>query len=69
MKETIKRTLLKATIWRVIAFTRGTVISYAFTGDMTLSLRISIAGTTVAFITYYIYERLWNNSKWGLEHE
>lgn len=69
MRESVKRTLVKATVWRTIAFARGTIISYAFTKDISLSVRISIVGTIVAFITYYIYERVWNNSKWGLEPE
>lgn len=69
MRETVKRTLTKAVVWRVFAFVRGMIISYAFTKDLTVSLNISIAGTIVAFITYFIYERMWNKSLWGLEQE
>lgn len=61
----IKRTLIKSVIWRVIAFVRGTFVSWCFLRDINLAVRISLVGTAVAFITYFIYELLWDKFEWG----
>ena len=59
----VKKTLIKSIIWRAIAFVRGTLVSWCFLGDWKLSIRISLVGTGVAFITYFIYEMFWDKVK------
>ena len=63
--ETIKRTIIKTISWRVWATVLSFVVSYIFTGNISLSGGIA-AGTLVSHtLAYYLHERVWNSIKWG----
>ena len=68
-KTSLKRTLVKSIVWRAIAFVRGTFIAWCFLGNIRLSLKISVVGTAVAFITYFIYEMIWDKIEWENGHK
>jgi len=65
MRETHKRSLIKAIVWRVLATTTTILIVFFFTGKLALSLGIGFVEIISKMILYYFHERTWNNIKWG----
>ena len=64
-----KRHLAKALTWRVIASLISFVLGWAITGDITAGLKIGALDIIIKFIAYYIHERAWYRSKFGIEEE
>lgn len=64
--ETNRRSLVKASTWRVIASLDTTIIAYFVTGG-DWKQAISIGGFEVLtkFLFYYLHERVWVKIKWG----
>ena len=65
MEDSSKRSLFKATTYRILSVTLTFLISFTITGK--LSWATAIAGTealTKMFL-YYVHERCWNRVKWG----
>ncbi|HIF10145.1 MAG TPA: DUF2061 domain-containing protein [Sneathiellales bacterium] len=60
------RSFSKTLTWRTVATLDTFVISYFITGSV--SWAGSIAGIEVAtkVVFYYLHERLWESSSWGL---
>jgi len=65
MRESHKRSVTKAVVWRVLATTTTILIVYFFTGEPALSLGIGFVEIISKMILYYFHERSWNNIKWG----
>jgi uncharacterized membrane protein len=62
-----KRSLLKTVSWRVIA-TLGTVILvYVFTTELTISLGVGTADAVLKTILYYLHERAWSRTDFGMQ--
>jgi len=64
--ETKRRSVAKATTWRIIASLDTMVIAYFVTGG-DLGKAISIGGFEIItkMVIYFFHERAWNNIKWG----
>ena len=65
MEDSSRRSLFKATTYRVLSVALTFIISFTITGK--LSWATAIAGTealTKMFL-YYVHERCWNRVKWG----
>ncbi|MEN8188007.1 MAG: DUF2061 domain-containing protein [Bacteroidota bacterium] len=64
--ETKRRSMVKATTWRIIASLDTTVIAYFVTGG-DIKQAISIGGFEVLtkFVIYFFHERAWIKIKWG----
>ena len=65
MEDSSKRSLFKATTYRILSVALTFLISFTITGK--LSWATAIAGTealTKMFL-YYVHERCWNRVKWG----
>lgn len=60
-KETIKESLIKSTIYRIITILLGMVVALIITGNVVLALSLGLATETVQFIYYFIYETIWTN--------
>lgn len=66
--ESTKRTVVKTVTWRVFA-TAVTVASvYAITGSVGPAIGAGIADNVLKTATYYMHERLWTHSKYGLNN-
>ena len=60
------RHLFKTFTWRFVGTSDTILISYFITSSFTSSLNIGITETITKMIIYYIHEKLWYRSKFGL---
>ena len=65
MREFHKRSIVKATTWRVLATVSTMAIVYAFTREMALSLGVGVVEVVLKMLLYYFHERLWHQIGWG----
>ncbi len=65
--EEKKRSILKSITWRVCATTTTILLVLIFTGDLSLSIVVGSLEVIAKFIIYYIHERAWNATNWGVE--
>ena len=63
--ESKKRSIVKTAVWRSISLINGTLVTFLFLGDISISIGISVTVNIVAVILYYLHERVWNKIKWG----
>ena len=63
--ENKKRSLLKATTWRITGTVDTVIISYFFTGSIKLAAAIGSFEVVTKMILYYFHERVWQNISWG----
>jgi len=64
--ESQRRTLLKTCIYRGFTTVSLFVISWAYTGNFIDTSIITIVFNIVATVFYYIHERMWLRSNWGI---
>jgi uncharacterized membrane protein len=62
-----KRHILKALTWRFIASLTTFLIGWIATGDIRSGLSIGVFDFSIKLILYYIHERVWYKSKYGIE--
>ncbi len=62
-----KRHILKAITWRLIASLTTFLIGWIATGDIRYGLSIGAFNFTIKLVLYYIHERIWYKSKYGIE--
>ena len=62
-----KRHILKALTWRLIASITTFLIGWIATGDIRAGLSIGVFDFSIKLILYYIHERVWYKSKYGIE--
>ena len=61
--ETKHRSLIKAIVWRFIAFINSWIILYMAFSESAFNTALIMNLT--GFIFFYIYERVWNNIQMG----
>ncbi|MCO4837691.1 MAG: DUF2061 domain-containing protein [Oceanospirillaceae bacterium] len=61
--ESKKRSILKATTWRVTATCTTTLIAFLITGNIESALSIGFIEFFLKFVIYYYHERLWTKIK------
>jgi uncharacterized membrane protein len=66
--DTLKRTLTKTIIWRVIATLITLVVTYAFTGELQQATNITLVIAALLMMGYYFNERIWDKVEWGRKH-
>jgi adenylylsulfate kinase len=59
------RSLLKAISWRVIATLTTTLLVFAYTGNLVISLGVGFTEVLVKIVVYYLHERIWNMLDFG----
>ena len=62
-----KRSLVKTLTWRCIATTDTIIITRLVTGSWTAGAIVGSAEVFRKMILYYLHERGWSASDWGLE--
>ena len=60
-----KRSLAKATTWRITASADTFVISFLVTGEPMLAGTIAGIEVVTKMFIYYLHERIWNKVTWG----
>lgn len=58
--ESRRRSIAKALSWRLMAVIITATVVIVATGELVLSLGISLADTLLKLISYYWHERMWN---------
>ena len=64
-----KRHILKSLTWRLIASITTVLIGWSATGDITAGLSIGGFDFTIKLLLYYLHERVWYKSKYGIEEK
>lgn len=64
-----KRHLLKTITWRIIATILTFIIALLLTGEVHVSLGIMSIEFFVKMFFYYLHERIWYKSNFGIKHE
>jgi len=64
-----KRHLFKAITWRIIASLTSFFLAWGVTGNIKAGLSIGAADVVIKFILYYIHERAWYKSNWGVHNK
>lgn len=67
MSVTRKRHFLKSITWRLIASLTTFLIGWVTTGDITTGISIGGLDFFIKLILYYLHERIWYKSKYGIE--
>ena len=63
--ETRWRSLVKTISWRIMASAITTLLVFAFTGNLTISLGVGLLEIFVKIAAYNAHERLWNLVDFG----
>ena len=69
MRESKKRSIVKAIVWRIITIVVSVLTSYFLIGNWDVAIAIGSVYNIVTFFLYYFHERLWNAIKWGCKAE
>ena len=64
-----KRHLAKAFTWRVVASLTTFIIGWIVTGDLNFGMAIGAADVVIKIILYYLHERVWYHSQFGIVHD
>jgi len=64
-----RRHLAKALTYRVVGSIITAVAVYAVTGSVKLGLILAPVDFVIKTIFYYVHERVWHMSKWGVTKE
>ena len=66
MRETRKRSVAKAIVWRFICIVVSIVTSFLLTARWDVAVAIGSIYNVITVILYYFHERVWNRIKWGI---
>jgi len=62
-----KRHILKTFTWRIIGTTDTVIVSTIISGNPFIGLKVGIAETISKMILYYLHEKIWYRSNYGLK--
>lgn len=62
-----KRHILKSITWRLIASLATFIIGWGSTGDIDIGLKIGTFDFFIKMFLYYLHERAWYKSKYGIK--
>ncbi len=62
-----KRHILKSITWRIIASITSFLLTWSITGNIDIGLSVGVADVVIKFILYYLHERVWYKSNYGVK--
>jgi len=65
-KESLKRTVVKAIFWRVIAILSTFMLGALLYNDLQKATYLAIIDNIIKFILHFIFELVFNKWKWGI---
>ena len=65
MKESKKRSCIKAITWRILATLTTVTISYFYLNDLSVAAKIGVIDSSIKFAMHYAHERAYNRLRWG----
>ena len=68
VRESHKRTLAKAIVWRILATLTTASLVFIFTENFSLAGTIGLLDFTIKILVYYAHERVWNKLSWERKH-
>ena len=63
--DTHQRSVIKSLIFRVIVVISDTTVIYLLTHKVSQTISLTIITNLASMTLYYLYERVWNQIKWG----
>lgn len=63
--EHTKRSLVKTITYRLLIIVSTFIVTYLITGQMDLTIGITVVANSVNTLLYFIHERIWNRIHWG----
>lgn len=69
IKDSARRSLVKAISWRILASIDTFFIAYFVTGKTIIATPITILEVFTKILLYYLHERFWNFISWGREND
>ncbi|OUS13646.1 hypothetical protein A9Q97_04680 [Rhodospirillales bacterium 47_12_T64] len=63
--DTTIRLIAKSATWQVMGLFSMTLVGYLFTGSLSASSGIAVAGSLTGFLGYFAHEKFWSNITWG----
>lgn len=64
-----RRSIAKAVTWRLAATTDTVIIAWLITGKFALGLTIGGVEVFTKMFLYYLHERVWNRSSFGIDYQ
>ena len=61
--DTVRRSMLKALSWRVIATFVTMAVAHAVTKQLRFAATVGVADAIIKLGAYYAHERLWNRAR------
>tara|TARA_B100001564_G_scaffold343826_1_gene340783 strand:- start:725 stop:931 length:207 start_codon:yes stop_codon:yes gene_type:complete len=61
------RSICKAISWRIVGTLDTMALGWIITGDPLLGIKIGALELVTKFILYYLHERIWLRSKYGIK--
>ncbi|MAU36659.1 MAG: hypothetical protein CMD14_04740 [Flavobacteriales bacterium] len=61
-----KRHIIKTVTWRIIGTLDTLILAWIFTGDALTGVKIITAELITKMVLYYLHERAWYASNWGI---
>lgn len=65
-KESLKRTVVKAIFWRIIAILSTLILAAWLYNDLQKATYLAIIDNIIKFILHFIFELSFNKWKWGI---
>lgn len=63
--ESTFRIITKSITWQASGLLSMALIGYLFTGSITASSGIAVAGSLTGFVCYILHEAAWSKVRWG----
>lgn len=63
----VRRTVVKAIMYRILIMCLDFATIYLFTGTLKVAIGFMIASNIYTTIAYVVHERLWARIKWGID--
>ena len=63
--ETGQRTVVKAVLWNLLGLGVMAAVGFLATGSAALGGAMALINTSVGFLIYLVYERVWAHIAWG----
>lgn len=61
------RSIAKAISWRIVASLTTILLVFLFTGNLVISVSVGSLEFFAKIVIYYIHERVWNMSNFGIK--
>jgi|TARA_B100001971_G_scaffold60976_1_gene55975 uncharacterized membrane protein len=65
-KESLKRTVVKAIFWRIIAILSTLILAAWLYNDLQKATYLAVIDNIIKFILHFIFELSFNRWKWGI---